>query len=148
MRKQIVNGSVSIIQPQDSSAYTPAQQKALDHACLCARVADEYRGGDILVLDMTGVTPIVDFFVLTNGNSRRQMHAIADEVDRVLSEHGSERLGLEGYDGSSWLLQDYGDVVLHVFSPEARGIFDLEHLWADARRIDWRTASAPDESSS
>ncbi len=68
------------------------------------------------------------------------MRAIADEVDRVLREQGAERLGLEGYETSTWLLQDYGDIVLHIFTPEARGIYDLEHLWGDAPRVDWRTA--------
>lgn len=66
------------------------------------------------------------------------MRAIADEVNRVLGEEGSSRLGVEGYETSSWILQDYGDVVLHVFTPETRGVYDLEHLWADAPRVDWR----------
>jgi ribosome-associated protein len=66
------------------------------------------------------------------------MHAIADETDRVLSAEGSRRLGREGYDsGSPWLLLDYGDVVLHIFMPETRDIYDLEHLWADAKRVDY-----------
>lgn len=75
--------------------------------------------------------------MITTATSRRQMHAIAEEVDRVLEEAGSRRMGLEGYDSDSWLLQDYGDVVLHVFSAEARKAYDLEHLWADAPRVDW-----------
>jgi ribosome-associated protein len=67
------------------------------------------------------------------------MHAVVEEVDSVLESEGSRRIGLEGYSGNTWILQDYGDVVLHVFSSEARKIYDLEHLWADALRIDWRT---------
>jgi len=114
------------------------QARALNNACLCARVADDYRGKDTMVLDLTAVTPIVDYFVITTATSQRQMRAIAEEVDRVLSAEGSGRIGIEGYNSDSWILQDYGDVVLHVFSAEARDIYDLEHLWADARRIDWR----------
>jgi ribosome-associated protein len=91
-----------------------------------------------LVLDLTKITPIADYFVLTTGTSRRQMHAIAEEVDRVLEAAGSSRIGLEGYDNSTWILQDYGDVVLHVFTAETRALYDLEHLWADAPRIDWQ----------
>ena len=102
-----------------------------------AAVADDYRGKDTLVLDMTQVTPIVDYFVVTTGTSRRQMHAIAEEVDRVLESVGSRRIGIEGYDSSSWILQDYGDTVLHVFTTETRDLYDLEHLWADAQRVDW-----------
>ena len=101
-------------------------------------MADDYRGRDTLVLDLTNITPFVDYFVLTTGTSRRQMHAVAEEVDRVLQTEGSGRLGIEGYDTSTWILQDYGDIVLHVFTPEARSKYDLEHLWADAPRVDWQ----------
>ncbi len=120
----------------------PADQKArsLLHACLCARIADEYRGRDTVVIDLTDITPIVDFFVITTGTSRRQMRALAEEVDRALKSEGSRRLGVEGFEGESWILQDYGDIVLHVFSSEARPLYDLERLWADAPRVDWRAA--------
>ena len=104
---------------------------------MCAKVADDYRGKDTLVLDLTKITPIVDYFVLTTGTSRRQMHAIAEEVDRVLQLEGSSRIGVEGYQNSTWILQDYGDIVLHVFTAETRTLYDLEHLWADAPRVDW-----------
>lgn len=66
------------------------------------------------------------------------MHAIAEEVDRIMKADGNQRMGLEGYSAGSWILQDYGDVVLHVFTPEARSVYDLEHLWADAARVDWQ----------
>src|SRR5947208_486519 len=108
------------------------------HACLCARIADEYRGRDTVVLDLTQVTPIFDFFVLTTASSARQMRAIADEVDRVLTGEGSQSLGTEGSDSATWILQDFGDVVLHLFTAEARKLYDLEHLWADAVRVDWQ----------
>ncbi len=113
--------------------------ESLRRACLSARIADDYRSKDTLVLDMTNVTPIVDYFILTTGSSRRQMHAVAEEVDRMLeAEEGSQRIGLEGYESNSWILQDYGDIVLHIFSPEARSLYELERLWADALPIDWK----------
>ena len=112
--------------------------RSLDHACRAARAADDLRGQDTLVLDLTKITPIVDFFVVTSGTSNRQMRAVADEAHRVLKEVGSTRLGREGDHGNSWILQDYGDVVVHIFSAEARKLYDLEHLWADAPQIDWR----------
>lgn len=128
-----------------SSVFARARSEAADAqsrelALLCAKVADDYRGGNVVVLDLTSVTPIFDYFVIATGTSRRQMHAVAEEVDRVLSERGSKRLGIEGYDVSQWIVQDYGDVVLHVFSDEARQLYDLENLWADAARVDWRDA--------
>ncbi len=107
-------------------------------ACLCASIAEDYKGKETFVLDLTGVTPIVDYFVVTTGTSRRQMLAIAEEVHRVLKAEGSRRIGIEGQDNSSWILQDYGDIVLHVFTGETRELYDLEHLWADAPQVDWK----------
>lgn len=106
---------------------------------MCAKTAEDYRCKDTLVLDLAEVTPVVDYFVLTTGASKRQMHALADEVKRLLKAQGSERLGLEGYESSSWILEDFGDIVLHIFTPETREIYGLERLWADARRVDWRS---------
>jgi ribosome-associated protein len=100
-------------------------------------VAADNKGRDVVVLDMRGVTPIYDFFVLATGASRRQMHAIAEEVDAALRAEGDTRLGIEGYDASRWIVQDYGDVVVHVFDAEAREYYALEDLWADAKKVDW-----------
>ena len=88
---------------------------------------------------MTPVTPIVDFFVVTSATSGRQMRAIAQEVEQLMKAHGSRpRVGVEGRDSETWILQDYGDIVLHVFSREGRELYDLEHLWADAPQLDWK----------
>jgi ribosome-associated protein len=100
-------------------------------------VAADNKGRDIVVLDMRGVTPIYDFLVLTTGGSRRQIHTIAEEVDAALHERGDHRLGIEGYEASRWVVQDYGDVVVHVFDQEAREYYALEDLWADAAPVDW-----------
>ncbi len=111
--------------------------RSQEQACQVARICEDFRGQDTVVLDLTGITPICDYFVLTTGSSRRQMQAIADEANRVLRESGSLRQGLEGYETSSWIVEDYGDVVLHVFTPDTRALYDLEHLWGDAPRIDY-----------
>ena len=113
---------------------------ALDRACLCARAAADTKAKDVVVLDMRGVTPIYDFLVLATGSSRRQMHAIAEHVDDVMRDVGDARLGIEGYEASRWIVQDYGDVVVHVFDPEARDYYALEDLWADAAKVDWERA--------
>lgn len=113
------------------------------NAIICAKIADEYRSKDIVILDLTEITPIVDFFVIATGATRRQMHAVAEEVDRVFEQSGSARVGLEGYRESNWILQDYGDIVLHVFTEEMRKLYDLERLWADAPRVEWQE-SMPD----
>ena len=108
-------------------------------ACRCAQVADEFRAEDTVVLNLTKITPEFDFFVITTGKSRRQLHAIVEEADRMMAEHGSKRIGIEGYDTNHWILQDYGDVVLHVFDSEYREIYDLERLWGDAEKVDWKS---------
>ncbi len=110
---------------------------ALDRACLAARVADENKARNILVLDMRGTTPLYDFFVLVTGTSRRQIHTVTEEVDAALRGRGDLRLSVEGYEASTWVVQDYGDVMVHVFNPQTREYYALEDLWADAPRIDW-----------
>ena len=121
------------------------QERSLQQACTAARVLEDYRGQETLVLDLTAITPIVDYFVITTSTSNRQMRAMADEVNRALKQVGSQRRGFEGGESTTWVLQDYGDIVVHVFTPEGRKLYDLEHLWADAPRIDWksRVAAAP-----
>lgn len=115
------------------------------NAVVAASIADQLRGQEILVLDLTGITSIVDFFVIATGTSHRQMHAIADEVNRKLKrEDGNRRLSIEGYrTEGNWILTDYGDVVLHVFTTEGRALYNLEQLWADAPRIDWQAEAPP-----
>ncbi|MFO0919508.1 MAG: ribosome silencing factor [Planctomycetaceae bacterium] len=117
------------------------RQRSLEDACLCAQLAADFRGKDTLVLDLTDITPIVDYFVITTGNSPRQLRSLADEVRQTMKGRGNAPHGEEGDERSSWILQDYGDIVLHAFLPEARKLYDLEHLWADARRIDWEAAA-------
>jgi len=100
-------------------------------------VAADNKARDVLVLDMRGVTQLYDFFVLATGSSRRQIHSIAEEIDAALHAEGESRLGIEGYDSSKWVVQDYGDVVVHIFDSEARAYYELEELWADAPHLDW-----------
>jgi ribosome-associated protein len=107
-------------------------------ALMVARIADDFRGADILLLDMRKITPIVDFFVIATATSKRQMKSLAEEVDVVMKKRGSARRGAEGEGESVWMLRDYGHVVLHVFTPEGRELYALENLWADAPKLDWR----------
>jgi len=109
---------------------------ALDRALLCARIAEDNKGKDIVILDLRGITPIYDFFVLCTGASRRQMHAIAEEIDSALAAAGDKRRTIEGYQSSRWIVQDYGDILVHVFDQQTREYYGLEELWADAPRIE------------
>jgi len=123
-------------QPQNNDGMQPAEDDAFDAARIVAQIAEDFRGRDTVVLDMRPITPIVDFFVITTAGSQRQMRAMAEEADRVLKKRGHRRLGAEGSEGDGvWLLHDYGDVVLHVFSQDGRDLYDLESLWSDAPRV-------------
>jgi ribosome-associated protein len=108
-----------------------------ERASLSARTAAANKGKDVLVLDMRLITPLYDYIVIATGASRRQMHAIAEDVDHELAQLGDRRIGIEGYESSRWIVQDYGDVIVHVFDPAARDFYSLEELWADAPRVDW-----------
>ena len=122
------------------STSTPTLAVAADRACLCARVAADNKARDIVVLDMRGITPLYDFFVLATGTSRRQIHTLAEEIDAALRGLGDRRSTIEGYEASNWVVQDYGDLVVHVFDPDTREYYALEELWADAPRVDWQRA--------
>ena len=118
-------------------ASAAQQLRSLDLALAAARTAADNRGRDITVLDLRGITPVFDYFVIATGASRRQLHAISEEIDRVLEqEMGDHRLGIEGYTGSQWILLDYGDVVIHLFDEKTRGYYDLENLWSPAPHVD------------
>lgn len=85
---------------------------------------------------MRDLTPVFDYFVLATGSSRRQLHAMSEEIDHALEEGlGDRRMGIEGYRESRWILLDYGDVVIHLFEPETREHYALEQLWAQAKRV-------------
>jgi ribosome-associated protein len=128
-----------------SSESTPRAEVAVQHACLCARVAADNKARDVVVLDMRGITPLYDYFVLATGTSRRQIHNMAEEIDAGMAAEGEARLGIEGYESSRWVVQDYGDIVVHLFDAETRGYYGLDDLWADAKPVDWQEELATDD---
>jgi ribosome-associated protein len=120
--------------------------RSLELALAAARTAAENRGRDVKVLDMRDLTADFDYFVLATGSSRRQLHAMSEEIDHKLEDElGDRRLGLEGYQDSRWILLDYGDVVIHLFDDEARRYYDLEQLWCDAPLVAVDLAAAAGE---
>jgi ribosome-associated protein len=111
---------------------------ALERASACAQIADDNRGRDILVLDLRQSTPIVDFFVIVTAVSRRQSRAMASEIDQAMKKLGETKLGIEGVEDGRWTLIDYGDFVVHVFSPDDRAYYALEEIWGDAPKVNWQ----------
>ncbi len=129
----------SPVTPRDDDIYATS----LNNAVSAAKCAEEMRAKNIDVLHLTTLTALVDFFVIATATNQRQMHAIADEVNLLLKrDRGNARLNAEGYrTEGNWLLTDYGDVVVHVFTAPGRELYDLEQLWADAPRIKWNPAA-------
>ncbi len=128
-----------VVELKSAGASTARLKSALKRAALAAQVAEDNRAYDIVVLDLRKLTSVFDFFVLATGNSRRQLHAISEEIDRVMEkELGDRRLGIEGYRESRWILLDYGDFVVHLFDEDTRSYYALEDLWGTAAPIDWR----------
>jgi ribosome-associated protein len=105
-------------------------------AVLAATAAAEKKATDIVVLDVGETLVITNFFVVATGGTARQVSAIIDEVDVALKAAGARVLGREGEAEGSWVLLDYGDVVVHVFQPEEREFYRLEKLWSDAGRVE------------
>jgi ribosome-associated protein len=103
---------------------------------LAVRAAESKKATDIKVLDLTGITSFADFFVICTGSNSRQVQAITDEVGIQMKQVARELpLSLEGYDQAEWVLVDYGDLLVHVFSPKAREYYDLERLWRSAKTV-------------
>lgn len=100
-------------------------------ALLIAEVAEAKRAEDIVILDLRDQTLVTDYFVICTGTSRVQIRAIAEAVAEEL-ERQRFRGAREGDEAAQWVLMDYGDVVVHVFGPEARAFYRLERLWSDA----------------
>ena len=108
-----------------------------------ARAADDKSADDVVVLEVGPVLALCGHFVIASASNTRQVRAIGDEVEAQLAAAGGPRpIRVEGRDDMTWVLMDYGDFVVHVFLEETRHYYDLERLWSDVDRIDWRE-SAP-----
>jgi ribosome-associated protein len=107
-------------------------------AAFAARMADEKKGTDIIIYDLRGLTDITDYFVVTTAHSKSQIRAILESIARELKMVGVRKLGQEGNEGGQWVLLDYGDCVIHIFTPALREYYGLESLWGDAPKVDWR----------
>ncbi len=120
-----------------SPEASTSSDRSLQLALAAARTAEENRGRDIVVLDMRKLSSMFDYFVLATGSSRRQLHAMSEEIDHRLEDDlDDRRMGIEGYDESRWILLDYGTVVIHLFDEETRDYYALEDLWAEASSVD------------
>ena len=110
---------------------------------IAARAADAKKAHDIVILDVGEIMGIVESFVIASAPNSRLVRAIVDEVERELYERtGDKPRAVEGLRDASWVLLDYGDLVVHVFLKETREFYDLERLWSDVARVPWADSTS------
>ena len=124
----------------DQNTSSEAQPSKLlpsyDRALIAAQIASDNRAQNIVILDLRELTQFFDFFVIASGTSRRQMHAVSEEIDHEFEDRlGDKRLSISGYRESRWIVLDYGDIVVHLFEPETREFYALEELWGRAKIV-------------
>jgi ribosome-associated protein len=103
---------------------------------IAVRAAESKKATDIKILDLTGVTSFADYFVICTGNNAKQIQAISDEIGIQIKRQAHELpKSVEGYNQAEWILADYGDLLVHIFSPKAREYYDLERLWRSAKSV-------------
>ena len=109
---------------------------AREMAEIAVKALDSKKGKEIRLIRIDKITTLAEYFVICTGTSNTQINALCDAVEKELTEKGEEPLHREGYRGGTWVLLDYGCVVVHVFNDEARKFYSLEHLWADGEEVD------------
>ena len=109
------------------------QQEKLN---LIIKTLDSKRGEDIQALKISDLTILADYFVIADGTSNTHARTLADEVEFQLSQNGTEPERREADTGNTWIILDYGDIIVHVFHKEARNFYKLEGVWADGERVD------------
>ena len=105
-------------------------------AQIACKAIDDKKGQDIKIIDIHNVSVIADYFVIASGTNSNQVQAIVDNVEEQLGRAGFEAKQIEGNRNSSWIVMDYGDVIVHVFDEENRLFYDLERIWRDGKVLE------------
>ena len=129
--------------PGVANRFADRVAAARQFAIEAARVLADNRCHQVTVLDLSGLSPVTDFFVLATGTSPRQMKTAADRAEEQGESAGFAALSRTGDDSGNWILLDCVDVVVHVFSQDARAFYDLDNLWGDARVVEWERPGTP-----
>lgn len=103
---------------------------------LVIEALEDKKAEDIRIIDISNVSVIADYFIIANGTNRNQVQALADNVDENCHRAGHPLRQMEGYDSANWILMDYSDVIVHIFSKEDRLFYDLERIWRDGKQIE------------
>jgi ribosome-associated protein len=121
--------------PKRRAKAKAADQAPLELARRIVDLAEDKKAADIVLLDLTGLTTLADYFVIASGGSERQIDAIADGIVSGLRDAGIRPIGREGTPDSHWILLDFGSVIVHIFTPPERDYYQLEKHWAEAKTI-------------
>lgn len=112
-----------------------ADTKAKKMARLAYEALDEKKAADIKIINIEGISVLADYFIIASGTNRNQVQALADNVEETLHKAGYPVKQTEGYRTANWILQDFGDIIVHVFDSENRLFYDLERIWCDGKAI-------------
>lgn len=115
--------------------------QALEMARVAYQALDEKKGEDIRVIDISGISVIGDYFVITNGTSDSQVRALVDNVEEKMHKAGYELKEQEGNNSGTWVLLDYGDIIIHIFDRENRPFYNLERIWSDGKDVEMNELS-------
>lgn len=110
-------------------------QRAKEMASIAYQALTDKKGEDVRVIQITEIASFADYFIIADGNNPSQISALVDNVEEQLSKAGYEPKRIEGVRNSNWVLMDYGDIIVHVFSKEDRLFYDLERIWKDGREV-------------
>jgi ribosome-associated protein len=108
----------------------------IDALKIAIYAADDKKAYDLVALDISEIASFANYFLFCTGDSSRQIQAIADEIEQRLKKSGTRPAHVEGYKNAEWILMDYMDLVIHIFSKNARAYYDLERLWRDGKKMD------------
>ena len=111
-------------------------EQAREMARLACKALDEKKGEDIKVIDISGVSVLADYFIIANGSKESQVKALVDNVEECLHKAGFVLKQREGYGTASWVLLDFGDIIVHIFDKENRLFYNLERIWRDGVEVD------------
>jgi ribosome-associated protein len=128
-------GSATVGLPARSEPVPAGDRPSLEIARRAAELAEDKKAGDIVVLDLSPLTTLADYFVICSGGSERQLDAVADGIIEGLRAEGVRPIGREGAAASHWILVDFGSVIVHIFAPPEREYYQLERHWAEARTV-------------
>ncbi|MDP3428379.1 MAG: ribosome silencing factor [Humidesulfovibrio sp.] len=108
---------------------------------LLARTLDEKQGEEIILLDVTGVCPIAEQIIMVTAKGQRHAQALSDALLHLAKERNIASLGQEGYQTGTWILLDFNDIIVHIFQEDLRGFYNIEGLWSEGRRVDWKAGT-------